>query len=81
MPRYSARRIAALFVVMLAAATLFAGPAAAATALDKLDRGPKVGASIPHPLTANDHNGKAQEFSSLTGTRGLILLFTRSLDW
>jgi cytochrome oxidase Cu insertion factor (SCO1/SenC/PrrC family) len=48
---------------------------------DKLDKGPKVGAAIPQPLAAMDQNGKAQDFASLKGTRGLILLFARSLNW
>jgi len=73
-------RSAALLGLLLAA-TLFAGPAAAASALDALDKGPKVGATIPMPLAANDQNGKAQSFTSLTGERGLILLFNRSFDW
>jgi len=48
---------------------------------DRLDKGPKVGAAIPLPLAATDQNGAAQDFASLKGGRGLILLFARSLDW
>jgi hypothetical protein len=36
---------------------------------------------IPQPLAARDQNGKAQDFASLTGARGLVLLFARSLNW
>lgn len=52
-----------------------------AGAQDRLDRGPKIGMAIPHPLAARDQHGVARDFSSLAGKRGLILLFTRSLDW
>lgn len=48
---------------------------------DTLDKGPKVGAAIPQLLAATDQNGRAQDFASLKGERGLILLFSRSLDW
>ena len=44
-------------------------------------RGPTVGKASPHPLTASDQDGKAQSRESLTGKRGLVLLFTRSFDW
>ncbi len=54
---------------------------AAGSGNDKLDMGPKVGAVIPQPLAARDQNGKAQDFASLTGARGLVLLFARSLNW
>jgi len=54
---------------------------AADSAYDKLDKGPKVGAALPHSLAAEDQNGRAQDFASLKGTRGLILLFSRSLNW
>ena len=55
--------------------------AAAATGSDKLERGPKVGETIPHQLKATDHRGQSADFSSVAGKKGLILLFTRSLDW
>jgi len=48
---------------------------------DKLDKGPKVGTAIPRPLAAVDQNGAAQDFASLKGPRGLILLFARSFKW
>ncbi len=66
-----------LVLAVLALAML----AAPAGAQDRLDRGPKVGAAIPHPLTATDQHGVARDFTSLSGKNGLILLFTRSLDW
>jgi hypothetical protein len=54
---------------------------AAESAYDRLDKGPKIGAALPHALSAMDQNGRAQDFASLKGTRGLILLFSRSLNW
>ena len=57
------------------------GAATAADPLDKLDRGPRVGTSIPHSLSALDQFGENQSFSSLRGKRGLVLLFNRSFDW
>jgi hypothetical protein len=65
----------------LALATLWAPPSSAADPLDKLDRGAKVGERIPHALTAVDHTGKQQDFRSLKGGRGLVILFNRSVDW
>jgi hypothetical protein len=54
---------------------------AAAKGLDTLDQGPKVGATIPHSLSALDQHGQHQDFKSLARRRGLIILFSRSLDW
>jgi hypothetical protein len=56
-------------------------PAAAADGLDKLERGPKVGETIPHQLKAADQRGQSVNFASVSGEKGLILLFTRSFDW
>lgn len=55
--------------------------AAASQDFDRLDRGPKVGEPIPHPLTALDQHGTKQSFLSIKGKAGLILLFSRSMDW
>ena len=49
--------------------------------LDVLDKGPKVGASLPHPLTVADQFNEVRDFASLKRKRGLILLFSRSFDW
>lgn len=71
-----------LAAVFVAAALWQAVPAqAAGRANDTLDMGPKVGAMIPSPLAATDQDGNSQDFASLTGARGLVLLFARSLDW
>lgn len=65
-------------------AALFAMPVAARAGggdYDGLDKGPRIGAMIPLPLAAMDQLGKARDFGSLRGRRGLILLFSRSLGW
>ncbi len=63
------------FFVCLAVATF------AATAKDDLDQGLKVGQTIPLNMSVPDQNGETRSLKALTGRSGLILLFTRSLDW
>jgi hypothetical protein len=48
---------------------------------DTLNKGPKVGTTIPHMLKSIDHRNQYQDFKSLARRRGLIILFSRSLDW
>lgn len=57
------------------------GPGFAASQYDQLDKGPKVGTTIPHMLKTVDHRDQHQDFKSLARRRGLIILFSRSLDW
>ena len=45
-----------------------------------LAAGPEVGETVPD-FEAVDQSGKARNFASLTGERGLLLLFFRSADW
>lgn len=75
-------RFRGLFAV-LALVDAFAVPMAAQadSAYDKLDKGPKVGATIPQPFEAVDQNDTARNFVSISGKRGLVLLFFRSLSW
>ena len=40
-----------------------------------------IGESLPHDLSAVDHNKTPQSFDSLTGDKGLIVFFIRSADW
>ena len=47
---------------------------------DHVPTGPAVGATIP-ALEVNDLNGKAQTLATLTGPKGLMLVFFRSSDW
>lgn len=56
-------------------------PSVAASASSGPDRGPKIGAAIPHTLKAVDQSGQHQDFKSLARRRGLIILFSRSYDW
>lgn len=72
-----------LFKVFCLAVALVA-PAAgahAASAVDQLQRGPKVGTAIPHSLKVPDQDNQYRDFKSLARKRGLIILFSRSLDW
>lgn len=67
-----------LAVVILASLAFAAGGAKADGAGN---RGPKLGETIPPVLTAADQTGVAKSFPDMAGERGLILLFTRSLNW
>ena len=69
------RKTIVAFFVCLAVATF------AATAKDDLDQGLKVGQTIPLNMSVPDQNGETRSLKALTGRSGLILLFTRSLDW
>ncbi len=67
---------------MVAALMLLpAGLAGAAPPYDQLDRGPRIGETIPHQLDASDHTGRQVNFRSLSGAKGLVLMFSRSFDW
>lgn len=48
---------------------------------DTLGKGPPVGTTIPHSLAVPDQNNQHRDFKSLARRRGLILMFSRSLDW
>lgn len=71
-------RWTALFLLLLA---LSPGVGAAEATHDRLTRGPGVGQAIPHDLSAVDQSGAPTDFRRLKGGRGMVLLFTRSLDW
>lgn len=53
----------------------------AAQAKDQLTQGLKVGETIPQEMMAADQSGEKYSLRSIAGRSGLILLFTRSLDW
>jgi hypothetical protein len=63
------------------ALTLSFGHAAPSYAVDELTVGPKVGSALPHTLKAQDQNSQYRDFKSLARKRGLIVMFSRSLDW
>lgn len=77
MPSSTAFKPAALALALALASPL---PAAAGEH-DRPDRGPEVGAPIPHSLRALDQEGRYRDFKALARRRGLIILFARSLDW
>ena len=56
------------------------GLALAQNATSTQEVGPKVGEQIP-AFQARDQFGRHQTLSSLTGPKGLVLLFVRSADW
>lgn len=55
-----------------------AGQPAPATDTSKL--GPQVGAVVP-AFSGTDQFGQAQSLASLSGPKGLMLVFSRSADW
>jgi hypothetical protein len=63
------------------AAVALAFSLSGAMAQDALDKGLKVGQTVPLDMTAPDQNADTRSLKSLIGRSGLILLFTRSLDW
>ena len=76
--RSSPRTITGMFF----ASVLLASPVLAASSqYDTLQAGPAVGAKIPHDLKTVDHRDQHQDFKTLAHARGLVILFSRSLDW
>lgn len=65
-------------VVSVAAATGTAQQAAPPVVTATL--GPQVGATVP-PFSGVDQFGKSQTLASLSGPKGLMLVFSRSADW
>lgn len=65
-------------VVTVAAAVGAAQPPAPAVDTAKL--GPQVGAVAP-AVSGLDQFGKPQSLASLSGPKGLMLVFNRSADW
>lgn len=72
---------ASLRVALLALLPAVAPPGVLAGPLDSLDIGPEVGAPIPGGLSALDQHGQEVTFKALARERGLVIMFTRSLDW
>lgn len=59
----------------------FLGLTAGAHAADLSDLGPAIGTKIPHDLSSVDHMGTPQNFDSVKGENGAILIFFRSAKW
>ena len=70
-----------MFLVCALLALAPVADARAAGAVDERLDGPAVGAQVGALLAARDQTGKARDFRSLRGKKGLILLFSRSFDW
>lgn len=66
--------VLAMMIAVSASATVTA-------AQDDLTIGKKVGERMALALSATDQDGRTQNLQSLAGPDGLILLFSRSLDW
>ena len=60
-------------------AVLALPPPAPAVAADLLTQGAKVGAPIPHDLSATDHAGARQDFRTSKGEKGSVPPFARSV--
>ena len=51
-----------------------------APAVDTSKVGPQVGTTVP-PFSGADQFGASQSLASLSGPKGLMLVFSRSADW
>ena len=72
-------RFLGLTAILLALTLPAAGQAA--DAVDELSLGPGVGSKIPHNLMVPDHKKQERDFKAIAHSRGLVILFSRSLDW
>jgi len=77
---------AGLAAVILLLTSLFAfapraqAQAAPARTEAPIKTGPAVGEKIP-AFSAPDQNGKMQDFGSIRGPNGAVIVFNRSADW
>lgn len=72
MSNFASRRAVTAGLLLL---TLACGGAAA------FEIGPKPGTALPQPFTVADEGGAPQDFQSLRGEKGLVLVFHRSAKW
>lgn len=76
------RWIGGLGLAILIAVMGLSMDAGKASASDQLSGvGPTVGTPLADVIVADDETGAARDFASLTGEKGLILVFNRSLSW
>ena len=68
------------FVALLSATVAVGGAQQPAPAVDTSKLGPQVGATVP-PFSGVDQFGTPQSLTSLSGPKGLMLVFSRSADW
>ncbi len=71
--------------ILMVAATMAAGASPwptqpPATSIDVATLGPQVGTVVP-PISGVDQFGTAQTLATLSGPKGLMLVFSRSADW
>ena len=67
-------------LTLLSAAALTGVAQQPPPAVDTSKVGPQVGAVVP-PFSGVDQFGKPQSLVSLSGPKGLMLVFSRSADW
>lgn len=70
----------ALVVLLSGTAAVGLGQQPVPTPVDTTTLGPQVGATVP-PFSGVDQFGAAQSLASLSGPKGLMLVFSRSADW
>ena len=71
---------ASALVTLVSLAASVGGAQQPAPAIDTSKLGPQVGATVP-AFSGTDQFGKPQSLASLSGPKGLMLVFSRSTDW
>jgi len=66
------RLVLAIFIGLFAVSALAEAPN---------DLGPAAGSALPFDLSLKDHTGTPQTLKTLSGEKGVLLFYTRSLDW
>lgn len=75
------RLLSSVPLAALLAATVITGAAQQpAPPVDTSKLGPQMGTAVP-PVSGVDQFGTAQTLASLSGPKGLMLVFSRSADW
>jgi hypothetical protein len=69
-----------LLACLISSSALHPRTAIAVQPSPSIKTGPAVGDPIP-PFRAIDQNGKTQDFKSIRGPKGALILFFRSADW
>lgn len=76
----SALRPLSTIALLVAGVVLGRAQQPAPPAVDTTKIGPQVGSVVP-PVSGTDQFGKPQSLASLSGPKGLMLVFSRSADW
>lgn len=69
-------RLVCLILICVAAGS----PGWAQTAVDTTKIGPQIGTTVPS-FSGSDQFGRTQDLATLSGPKGLMLVFNRSADW